>query len=149
VKSFVEQAIKEFYKEVKVADIYNLPYEDNEFDKVFCFEVFDFIPDYNKAMKELVRVCKGEIIIASPNIDFFVIKSFLLGRTKKLLDALVCRGVYSLNKNSYKKLAKEFNLKLKVKYYSGRYSFIRGLFGRFLSGSIIGIFKKRVGNKLR
>jgi len=39
-------------------------------------------------------------------------------------------------------LAKEFNLKLKVKYYSGRYSFIRGLFGRFLSGSIIGILKE-------
>ena len=54
-ENFVKQAKKEFYKEVKVADIYNLPYEDNEFAKVICLGVFQYILDTEKAMKELLR----------------------------------------------------------------------------------------------
>lgn len=40
------------------ADICNLPFEDNEFDVIFCNHVLEHIPDDVKAMKELYRVLK-------------------------------------------------------------------------------------------
>lgn len=40
------------------ADICNLPFEDNEFDVIFCNHVLEHIPDDKKAMAELYRVIK-------------------------------------------------------------------------------------------
>lgn len=40
------------------ADICNLPFEDNEFDVIFCNHVLEHIPDDKKAMMELYRVMK-------------------------------------------------------------------------------------------
>ncbi len=40
------------------ADICNLPFEDNEFDYIFCNHVLEHIPDDTKAMQELHRVMK-------------------------------------------------------------------------------------------
>ena len=38
------------------ADICNLPFQDNEFDYIFCNHVLEHIPDDTKAMQELYRV---------------------------------------------------------------------------------------------
>ena len=40
------------------ADITNLPFDDNEFDVIFCNHVLEHIPDDTKAMQELYRVMK-------------------------------------------------------------------------------------------
>lgn len=40
------------------ADICNLPFQENEFDVVFCNHVLEHIPDDKKAMQELFRVVK-------------------------------------------------------------------------------------------
>jgi predicted SAM-dependent methyltransferase len=40
------------------ADICNLPFEDNEYDIIFCNHVLEHIPDDTKAMQELFRVLK-------------------------------------------------------------------------------------------
>ena len=40
------------------ADICNLPFEDNQFDVIFCNHVLEHIPDDKKAMIELYRVMK-------------------------------------------------------------------------------------------
>lgn len=40
------------------ADICDLPFNDNEFDVVFCNHVLEHIPDDKKAMQELYRVLK-------------------------------------------------------------------------------------------
>ena len=40
------------------ADICELPFEDNEFDIIFCNHVLEHIPDDKKAMQELYRVLK-------------------------------------------------------------------------------------------
>lgn len=40
------------------ADICNLPFEDNEFDVIFCNHVLEHIPDDKKAIAELYRVMK-------------------------------------------------------------------------------------------
>jgi len=40
------------------ADITNLPFNDNEFDVIFCNHVLEHIPDDEEAMRELYRVMK-------------------------------------------------------------------------------------------
>lgn len=40
------------------ADICNLPFEDNQYDFIFCNHVLEHIPDDTKAMQELYRVLK-------------------------------------------------------------------------------------------
>jgi len=40
------------------ADICNLPFEDNQYDIIFCNHVLEHIPDDTKAMQELFRVLK-------------------------------------------------------------------------------------------
>jgi len=50
------------------ADICNLPFEDNQYDLLFCNHVLEHIPDDTKAMKELYRVLKpgGMAILQIP-----------------------------------------------------------------------------------
>jgi len=55
------------------ADIYHMPFELNSFDKVFCFGVLQFTPDFKKALGCLAEVVKpgGEIVV-----DFFPVRGF-------------------------------------------------------------------------
>lgn len=50
------------------ADICNLPFDDNEYDIIFCNHVLEHIPDDTKAMQELLRVLKpgGMAILQIP-----------------------------------------------------------------------------------
>ena len=50
------------------ADICNLPFEDNQYDLLFCNHVLEHIPDDTKAMQELYRVLKpgGMAILQIP-----------------------------------------------------------------------------------
>ncbi|MEN9928886.1 MAG: hypothetical protein RLZZ231_807 [Bacteroidota bacterium] len=50
------------------ADICNLPFEDNQYDVLFCNHVLEHIPDDTKAMHELYRVLKpgGMAILQIP-----------------------------------------------------------------------------------
>ena len=50
------------------ADICNLPFQNNEFDVIFCNHVLEHIPDDTKAMQELFRVLKpnGMAILQIP-----------------------------------------------------------------------------------
>jgi len=43
---------------VRVVDITDIPYHDNEFDFIFCHHVLEHIPDDKTAMAELYRVLK-------------------------------------------------------------------------------------------
>ncbi len=55
--------------DIRQADIKNLPFSDNFFAVTTCSEVLEHIPDYKKAIQELIRVtqCGGKIIITVPN----------------------------------------------------------------------------------
>lgn len=139
-ENFVKHAKKEFYKEVKVADIYNLPYKDKEFDKIFCIGVFEYIQNTEKAMKELLRICKGEIIINTPNYNSMGIRFFLQNKWIKFTDFLVSSRTRWTNKKFHEKIAKKCKLKLKIKYFSYKFEFIRNLGGNILAGDIIGIY---------
>ena len=52
--------------EFKVADVSNLPFSDNFFDKISCRMGFMFFPDMQLAAKEIFRVCKngGKIAVS-------------------------------------------------------------------------------------
>jgi len=139
-ESFVKQAKKEFYREVKIADVYNLPYKDDEFDKIICLGVFEYVQDTEKAMKELLRVCKGEIIVNTPNYNFSGVRHFLLNNWGDFIDSIVNGGTRWTNKNFHEKIAKQNKLKLKIKYFSYKFELIRNLWGDILAGDIIGIY---------
>lgn len=58
----------------KVADVRNLPFEDNEFDAVVAFEVLEHIPflDFRNALKEIRRVSRQYVIISIPNSTSYI-----------------------------------------------------------------------------
>jgi len=141
MESFVKQAKKKNYKQVKVADVYNLPYKDNEFDKILCFGVFEYINNPEKAMKELLRVCKGEIILNTPNYNSAGINHFLFGNWSKFIDSIVSDGTRWTNAKFHKNIAKNCRLKLEIKYISHSFESFRNLFGNILAGDIIAIYK--------
>jgi SAM-dependent methyltransferase len=55
------------------ASIYEMPFPDNSFDKVFCFGVLQHTPDFRKSVECLVSKAKpgGEIVV-----DFYPIKGW-------------------------------------------------------------------------
>lgn len=55
-----------FIRTVK-GDILKLPFENNQFDAVICSEVLEHVPNFEKAINELIRITKKELIITVPN----------------------------------------------------------------------------------
>jgi ubiquinone/menaquinone biosynthesis C-methylase UbiE len=45
-------------EEIRTADCENLPYEDNTFDLVYSWGVIHHTPDTEKALREIIRVCR-------------------------------------------------------------------------------------------
>lgn len=59
--------------DIRLADVKNLPFENNFFDKVFVLDVLEHIEDLDSAIKEIKRVLKttGEIILSGPTETWF------------------------------------------------------------------------------
>jgi ubiquinone/menaquinone biosynthesis C-methylase UbiE len=55
------------------ASIYELPFEEQQFDKVFCFGVLQHTPDFKRSVEELIRMVKpgGELVV-----DFYPVKGW-------------------------------------------------------------------------
>lgn len=54
--------------EARVGDCHSLPFEDNAFDYVFCFETLEHVENPHQVLKELARVCRpdGRVFISIP-----------------------------------------------------------------------------------
>ena len=48
-------------------NVTSLPFKDNSLDMVICSEVLEHIPDYARAVDELIRITKSTLIITVPN----------------------------------------------------------------------------------
>jgi SAM-dependent methyltransferase len=68
------------------ASIYELPFPDNSFDKVFCFGVLQHTPDFSASIKALIDKAKpgGQVVV-----DFYPIK----GRWTKICAKYLLRPV--------------------------------------------------------
>lgn len=60
------------YADFFEADAQRLPFSDNCFDRIFCTEVLEHLPDYRACIRELVRVLKPSGAIAVSVPAFFV-----------------------------------------------------------------------------
>ena len=63
-----------------VADLIDLPFEDDSFDLVFCLEVLEHIPDPAPALAELARVCRGDLVLSVPSEPWFRLGSLARGK---------------------------------------------------------------------
>jgi ubiquinone/menaquinone biosynthesis C-methylase UbiE len=46
---------------------YNIPFDDNHFDLVTCIDVLEHVENYERFLKELLRVSKKGVFISTPN----------------------------------------------------------------------------------
>ncbi len=52
---------------MSIYDGYNLNFPDNSFDVVTCVDVIEHVEDYNRLIKEMLRVAKKGVFISTPN----------------------------------------------------------------------------------
>ena len=52
--------------DVRQANLYEIPFEDNSFDLVICSEVLEHLENPGKALNELYRICRRYAILSVP-----------------------------------------------------------------------------------
>jgi len=62
-----KRAMEIFHIKSDPADIQELPYQDGEFDVALCSETLEHVANLEKAIDELLRVCKKAIVITVPH----------------------------------------------------------------------------------
>lgn len=105
--------------QVKLADILKLPFPDNSFDKIIYPSVIEHIPDQEKAIEEMRRVCKknGEILISTDNQPGWVGKIGMWLCIEKVVNFLKTLRIIKRKKGYFiANTAKEFRRKLE-KYH--------------------------------
>jgi ubiquinone/menaquinone biosynthesis C-methylase UbiE len=53
--------------QLAVFDGYQIPFPDETFDVVTCVDVIEHVEDYNRLIKEMVRVSKRGVFLSTPN----------------------------------------------------------------------------------
>ncbi len=66
--------------EFLVADIYSMPFEDDSFDVVGCFEVLEHLHEAPRALAELARVAGGYVVLSVPHEPFFCLSNAARGK---------------------------------------------------------------------
>lgn len=69
---------------IRKEDIQNLSFKDKSFDIVLCQQVLEHTPNPPKAISELKRVAKKQLIISVPNEPFFTFYRFLIWEKEHL-----------------------------------------------------------------
>jgi ubiquinone/menaquinone biosynthesis C-methylase UbiE len=99
---------------VAVADIYDLPFNSNSYDFIFCRLLFQYLKEPQKAVDEMVRVCKKGGMIMVQDLDgqmltHFPVKACLQKQIEKIgkmiadnqgFDPYVGRKLYSFFKQA-------------------------------------------------
>lgn len=53
----------------RTGDAAKLPYDDNSFDTICCFETLEHVPDPHRVLQELHRVARRNVILSVPNCE--------------------------------------------------------------------------------
>lgn len=83
----------DIYEELKpdiIGNVLNIPFEENSYDLIGCFEVLEHLPikDLNKALEELHRVSSKWVIISLPDQTKYIKYSFnapIIGSGEKII----------------------------------------------------------------
>lgn len=107
------------------ASIYELPFEDNSFDKTFCLGVLQHTPDFEASVKTLIAKTKpgGEIIV-----DFYPIK----GWWTKIHAKYILRPITKRLTHTRLMALIEANIDWLIKVHLGLHRIGLGLLTRFL-----------------
>jgi len=75
--------------EPRVGDVAALPYSDHSFDAGVCTQVYEYVPDIDRALAELYRVLKprGRAVIVDTDWESSVWHSSDTGRMRRMIDA--------------------------------------------------------------
>jgi ubiquinone/menaquinone biosynthesis C-methylase UbiE len=75
--------------ECKNANTLDIPYEDDQFDAVYCVQVLEYVPEVNDALSEIQRVLRpgGRMVNLATNWDSLVWNSLEPERMKRVLAA--------------------------------------------------------------
>ncbi len=73
-----------------VGNILNMPFEDNSFDVVACYEVLEHLPykNFYKALSEIFRVSNSHVILSLPDVERvyrFIVRVPKLREIKRLI----------------------------------------------------------------
>ena len=73
----IEHARERYGRDFQVADVAELPFEDDSFDVVVCFETIEHLADGSRAVAELRRVLAddGVLVISTPNPAEYVVEN--------------------------------------------------------------------------
>ena len=63
----------------------DLAFPDRAFDLVLCLEVIEHVPDPQAAVRELARVCSGDLVVSVPFEPWFRAGSLLRGKYVRTL----------------------------------------------------------------
>lgn len=69
--------------EFQVANLLDLPFENDSFDLVLCLEVLEHLDRPEGGLSELARVAAGDIVISVPHEPWFRLGSFARGKYVK------------------------------------------------------------------
>lgn len=64
------------YLNIKLGDIYNLPYKNDSFELVTCMEVLEHLENPVQALKEVERVSSKYVLLTVPNEPLFTIFNY-------------------------------------------------------------------------
>jgi SAM-dependent methyltransferase len=64
----------------RVASIYEVPWEDNSFDAVGCFEVMEHLYEPTQALRELARVSRQYLVLSVPHEPWFCFSNAARGK---------------------------------------------------------------------
>jgi ubiquinone/menaquinone biosynthesis C-methylase UbiE len=73
---------------IRVGDVSALPYDDGTFDAAVCTQVYEFVPDIERALRELKRVLKpgGRAVIVDTDWESCVWHSSDVARMRRVID---------------------------------------------------------------
>lgn len=128
---------KEFIKLIR-ASLTGLPFKENQFEKSISIQTLYYIPDWKKAIDEIMRVTKNFAIVTMPNFTYCFLRHPNLW-IKKILNK---KPVYSFFSNVSKK---EFENYLKEKYNFKIYYIsknLKNLKGKYLCNEYVYVISK-------